>query len=169
LKTNFLIANEPVSLRPAGASDISFLFNVYASTRADEMALLDWPDGQKGAFLQMQFNAQSSHYLSHYPSAEYFIIQCNGLDAGRLIIERSQDPLILMDIALLPEHRCRGIGTVLIQELMAEAAGRGWSVSLHVEFFNPARKLYSRLGFVTINEKDVYHEMIWRSPGAQAS
>jgi GNAT superfamily N-acetyltransferase len=150
-------------LRPMGEQDKGFSFQVYASTRADEMALVGWANEQKQAFLWMQFNAQRTHYQTHYPKAEYSIIQRNGIDIGRLIVERSKDPLILMDIALLPEYRGMGIGTTLIKDLMAEAAGKGWSVSLHVEFFNPAFNLYTRLGFVKIAEQDVYYKMLWRN------
>lgn len=155
------------TLRPLIAGDELFSCQVYASTRADEMALVNWTDEQKQAFLWMQFNAQRTHYQTHYPKAENSIIQCNGIDIGRLIVERSKDPLILMDIALLPEYRGMGIGTALIKDLMAEAAGKDWSVSLHVEFFNPALNLYTRLGFVKVAEQDVYHKMIWRSQATQ--
>jgi ribosomal protein S18 acetylase RimI-like enzyme len=163
LNTSFSIANELVALRPVEAGDDDFLCRVYGSTRTDEMALVDWTDEQKAAFLRMQFDAQRAHYRTHYLKAEYFVIQRNGVDIGRIIVERSQDPLILMDIALLPEYRGMGIGTTLIKDLMAEAAGKGWALTLHVEFFNPALALYTRLGFVKIAEQDVYYKMLWRS------
>lgn len=163
LNTSFLIANELVALRPVEAMDDEFLCRVYGSTRAEEMALVDWSDEQKAAFLRMQFDAQRAHYRTHYLKAEYFVIQRNGVDIGRIIVERSQDPLILMDIALLPEYRGMGIGTTLIKDLMAEAADKGWALTLHVEFFNPALALYNRLGFVKIAEQDVYYKMLWRN------
>ena len=53
-----------------------------------------------------------------------------------------------MDIALLPEYRGRGIGTALLEELLVEADATGRRVTIHVERFNPARRLYERLGFV---------------------
>jgi ribosomal protein S18 acetylase RimI-like enzyme len=135
---------------------------VYASTRADEMALTGWTRAQQEAFLQMQFNAQRQYYLQEYPTAEYHILQRDGVDIGRLIVNRADGEILLMDIALLPEHRSGGIGTALIQDLMAEAAQAGKPMRLHVEFFNRALRLYERLGFSKIGEIGVYYEMEWR-------
>ena len=167
MNTNFLIANEHLTLRPVGTGDDDFLYRVYASTRMDEMALVDWADEQKEAFLQMQFQAQTKHYRLQYPNAEYQIIQRqDGLPIGRLIVDRSRGSILLMDIALLPEFRNAGIGTTIMQDLMAEAALKNRSILLHVEVFNPAMKLYERLGFVKSSEQGIYHEMVWK-PGSK--
>lgn len=166
MKTDFLIADERLTLRPVEAGDGDFLYWVYASTRMDEMALVDWSDQQKEAFLRMQFQAQKTHYQAHYPKAEYQIIQRGeGLPIGRLIIDRSGDCILLMDIALLSEFRRLGIGTLIMQDLIAEAALTNRAVRLHVEVFNPARKLYERLGFVKSGEQGLYHEMVWKPAG----
>lgn len=165
MKADFLIANERIELRPVNAEDDGFLYRVYASTRMDEMAQVPWNDEQKEAFLRMQFNAQATHYQRHYPNAEYQIIQSeeDGVPIGRLIIDRSGNSLLLMDIALLPEYRNAGIGTTLVKDLMAEAAAASRELVLHVEVFNPALKLYTRLGFVKTAEQGIYHEMVWRN------
>jgi ribosomal protein S18 acetylase RimI-like enzyme len=132
---------------------------VYASTRADEMAITGWTAAQQEAFLQMQFHAQRQYYLQEYPSAEYHVIQRDGVDIGRQIVNRTNSEILLMDIALLPEYRNGGIGTALIQDLMAEAEQAGQPLRLHVEFFNPALRLYERLGFTRTGEMGVYFEM----------
>jgi GNAT superfamily N-acetyltransferase len=162
LKTNFLIRDQQVTLRPANPGDDEFLCRVYASTRTDEMALVDWSEAQKEAFLRMQFDAQTAHYRLHYPTAEYQIIQQGENPIGRLTVERSQKSLLIMDIALLPEYRHKGIGTALLKDLMAEAGHSNLPVVLRVEFFNPVIQLYARLGFVKTREvNSVYHEMVW--------
>jgi ribosomal protein S18 acetylase RimI-like enzyme len=136
---------------------------LYASTRADEMALTGWTAEQQDAFLQMQFNAQRQYYREQFPTAEYCVIQHAGVDIGRLIIHRADGELLLMDIALLPEYRSSGIGTALIRDLMAEAAQTGKAMRLHVEFFNRALRLYERLGFSKIGDTGIYFEMEWRA------
>ena len=163
MNTDFLVANGRLTLRLAGKDDDLFLYQVYASTRMEEMTQVDWDDEHKELFLQMQSNAQREHYRVHYPNAAYEIIQLNDRQIGRFLVDRSNNPILLMDIALLPEYRNAGIGTILIKDLMSEAAGQDRSVSLHVEIFNPAMKLYERLGFVKIAEQGIYHEMNWRS------
>lgn len=151
-----------VELRVVEDGDQDFLFSVYASTRADEMNLVDWSDAQKNAFLHMQFEAQTKHYLLYYPNAEYKIIERAGVPLGRLIVEDRGDHFLIMDIALLPEYRQAGIGTFLIQELKQEAIRLNLPLVLRVEFFNPAIRLYDRLGFVKTREVNaVYQEMVW--------
>jgi predicted GNAT family acetyltransferase len=54
----------------------------------------------------------------------------------------------IVDIALMPAHRSGGIGTMLLRRVFAEGDAAGKPVSIHVEVFNPARRLYERLGFV---------------------
>jgi ribosomal protein S18 acetylase RimI-like enzyme len=168
LNTDHLIANMHFTLRPAEAGDEDFLHRLYASTRTDEMALVDWSAEQKEAFLCMQFQAQTAHYRAYYRHAEYQIIQHENIPIGRLIVDRSNDSMLVVDIALLPEYRNAGIGTTIIRHLMTEAALAYQPIVLRVEFFNRAIKLYSRLGFVKTREINIYHEMIWH-PGSSHS
>ena len=166
MKTEFLVADAQIALRPIREGDDAFLAQVYASTRTDEMALVSWTDEQKAAFLSMQFNAQTAHYRAHYPTAEYYVIERAGTPAGRLTVERTPRQLVMMDLALLPEYRNAGIGSTLIEGLMDEAAGAGVPLVLRVEFFNPVIGLYTRLGFVKTRQvNDVYHEMVWTPEG----
>ena len=53
-----------LDLQPLRAEDEPFLFELYASTRGDEMALVGWDKPQQEAFLRMQFKAQRSSYAS---------------------------------------------------------------------------------------------------------
>jgi ribosomal protein S18 acetylase RimI-like enzyme len=66
-------------------------------------------------------------------------------------------------MALLPAFCGRGIGTTLLRDIQAEAAGRGVAAVLHVEHWNPARRLYDRLGFVETGRDEIYSRMEWRA------
>ena len=151
-----------VTLRAAEPADEPLLCAVYASTRAEELALTDWSEERKAEFCQQQFAAQDAHYRQHYPSAQYSIIERDGVAAGRLFVDRWEKEIRIMDIALLPEHRGAGIGTRLLRELQEEARAAGRALSIHVEKFNPALRLYERLGFRAIEDKGVYLLMEWR-------
>jgi ribosomal protein S18 acetylase RimI-like enzyme len=151
-----------IGLRDVTGGDEDFLFSVYASTRADEMNLVDWSNEQKNAFLHMQLDAQTQHYSTYYPNAKYQIIERNGRPAGRLTVENRGDHFLIMDIAILPEFRRLGIGTFLIEELQQEAVRLNLPLVLRVESFNPALRLYDRLGFVKTRQVNtVYQEMVW--------
>ncbi len=152
-----------IALRAANADDEAFMFRVYASTRADEMKLVDWTDEQKQAFLQMQVKAQKISYLNEFPNAEYSVILNDGVAVGRLILDRSAEVLLIIDIALLPEFRGLGIGTSLIEDLKREATEHRQCLRLTVENFNPAHRLYQRLGFNKVDEFNFYWRMEWNS------
>src|SRR5688572_33213884 len=99
------------SLRPAQPDDEPFLYELYASTRKEEISSYGWDAAQQGAFLTLQFTAQRRHYEMAYPDAEHRIILIEHLPAGRILIFRTQQEILLVDIALLPDHRGHGIGT----------------------------------------------------------
>jgi ribosomal protein S18 acetylase RimI-like enzyme len=157
LKIDFWISERQVILSPVTPADEGFLFRVYASTRADEMALVAWTGEQKQAFLQMQFRAQSQHYQAVYPQAIDQVIAWGGIPIGRLTLDRSEETTFLVDLALLPEFRHRGVGAALISALQSENR----KINLHVLKGNPASNLYRRLGFVFKSEDALYFEMEW--------
>jgi ribosomal protein S18 acetylase RimI-like enzyme len=148
--------NAVVELVPVGRRDLEFLYRVYASTRAEELAVVPWDDAQKEAFLRMQFDAQDRWYREQYPRASYEVIVVDGEPAGRLYLHRGDAELRIVDIALLPEHRGNGVGTSLLHDLLAEADTAGKRVTIHVERMNPALRLYQRLGFRVAGEHGVY-------------
>ena len=153
--------SESVRLRIATSQDIAFLQDVYASTRAEELAQVPWTDAQKKAFTDQQFTAQDIHYRRHYPTAKFQIIEKDGRGAGRLYVDHWAHEIRIMDIALLPAYRRKGIGTALIRELQETARSDSKSLSIHVEKFNPALRLYERLGFRPKEDKGVYLLMEW--------
>jgi len=148
-----------VALRAQTIQDKEFLFALYASTRAAEMEHLQWSPQQKNDFLAMQFRAQSIHYDEYYPDALLGIIECGGEAIGRLYVDRREREIEIIDIALVPSMRGRGIGKRLLVELLDEGRATARRVRIYVEHFNPARGLYDRLGFRQVGTNGVYHEM----------
>lgn len=150
-------------LRPAGEADLDFLYLLYASSRADEMAMLDWSKQQKEAFIRMQFDAQHLYYHEQFSTAKFDIIELDNKAIGRLYVDRRVDEIRIIDIALLPEYRGKGIGGEFMKSLIDEAASSKLSVTIHVEHNNPAMRLYQRLGFRHIRDEGVYYFMEWKA------
>jgi len=86
-----------LTLRPIQPDDLPFVCQVYASTRQEELAGVDWPDDQKAAFLEMQFRAQHQYYQAHYPGATFDLILQDERHIGRLYVARWQDEIRIMD------------------------------------------------------------------------
>jgi ribosomal protein S18 acetylase RimI-like enzyme len=158
-----------LTFRRIAEADLPFLARVYASTRAEELAVTSMTGAQQAAFLAAQFHLQHAHYQKYYPQADWLVTMRGGEDAGRLYLERWPSQHRIIDIAFLPEHRGQGSGEALLRDLMDEAAAAGKDVSIHVEKHNPAMRLYRRLGFVTEEDKGVYDLMRWESAGAAAA
>lgn len=155
------LLSEGFALRRESERDLPFLMALFASTRANELAVVPWSEDQKRTFVAQQFEAQRRHYRAYHPTCAFDIIERNGVPAGRLYLEARATALHIIDIALLPEWRGRGVGTAILTASQAEAHARGLAVSLLVEKFNPALRLYRRLGFADAADHGVYLEMEW--------
>ena len=126
---------------------------------------MPWTDEQKEAFLRQQFEAQHAWWQEHYTGASFDVVLVAGKPAGRLYVDEWRDEIRIVDIALLPDHRNAGIGTSLLSALVSESEAVGRPLSIHVERFNPALRLYGCLGFRKVADKGVYF-LMERAPGA---
>lgn len=158
--------SKPV-LRPVTSADTDFLYELYAGSRAGEMAMVDWSDAQIREFLKMQFRAQSKHYFENYANARFDVIELEGKPIGRFYVDEREGELRVIDITLLPEFQGRGIGGHYLQTVIDKATRQGAVVSIHVEHNNPAMKLYQRLGFTRVRDEGVYWLMECRAGEAQ--
>ena len=158
-----MTSEKKITLRPVTEADEEFLFSVYASSRAEEMARVPWNAEQKAAFLRMQFTAQTQHYAAEHPEAAHEIICAAGTPVGRIYLDQSSEAAHILDITVLSEHRNGGIGSFVLRQVMDEAARAGKPVTIYIENFNPSRRLFSRLGFEQVEEKG-FHLLLKKSP-----
>ena len=159
------MAPTTIGLRPRAASDDAFLRALYTCIRMPELAQVDWTHEAKQAFLSTQFDAQTKHYDEPYHAADFAIVERDGEAIGRLYVyDQAPDDVRIVDIALVPEACGQGIGGKLLSDVIAAANAAGKSVSIHVEQFNPALRLYRRLGFEQVGEFGVYY-LMRRPPG----
>jgi GNAT superfamily N-acetyltransferase len=145
-----------LAVRDERADDTAFLEALYAGSRHAEMAMVDWPEPRRQAFLSQQFQAQHSHYRKHYPQARFLIVLHHEQAIGRLYLSPGREELRLMDIVLLPAFQRRGLGRVLMHSVIEMAMQERVAITLHVESYNPARFWYERLGFEVVEERGVY-------------
>jgi ribosomal protein S18 acetylase RimI-like enzyme len=160
---------QSTTFRPEVDGDEPFLSRLYATTRDYEMNLVSWDAAQRAAFLQSQFTLQRVHYHKYYPNAAFLIIQSAGEPIGRFYVERSDRDIVLLDIALLPEFRGKGLGGQVMGDLLAEAKSTGKVVRIHVERNNPALRLYQRMKFRLVEDKGIHFLMEWSPDEAKAS
>src|SRR5271170_5782120 len=150
-----------VTLRNATPDDMEFLVRLYFDTRRLEVAAWGWAPQQQELFLRMQFDAQSRSYRSAFPDAIDHIVCLDSAAVGRMLVTHEPSATRLIDIALLEEHRDRGIGTGLLRELLQECETQGHPLRLQVLQGNPAIRLYQRMGLVEFNADPMYVQMEW--------
>lgn len=147
-----------LSLRPATPEDEVFLHGLYASTRED---VRSWNSGEEDVkeFLLMQYSMQDLYFRAHYPEAALSIVQNGGEDTGRIYVDRSAKEIRLLDITLFPRYRNRGIGSMLLGEIIRESEDKRIPARLMVERFSRARTLYERMGFSIIEDTGTHFQM----------
>lgn len=151
------LAAQGVSLRPQAEEDYAFLRDLYLSVRWGELQAVAWTDAQRIAFLHDQYSKQHHHYATYYTRSDFMIVEQDGEAIGRLCIDRGHPAdLRVVDIALLPKARGTGIGSGLLEAVLAEARTEGKKTSIHVEQENPAKRLYARLGFRDVSQTGPY-------------
>lgn len=155
-----------LTVRPERPEDEAFLFELYASTRQEELEAWGWPPEMRQSFLTMQFRASQARHHA-LPEAEFLLVLLDGVNAGRMIVHRTPEELQLVDIALLPRYRNGGIGAALLQRLFGEAMGTGKPVRLQVLKGNRAVRFYQHLGFAKTGETELHEELEWRAPVAR--
>jgi ribosomal protein S18 acetylase RimI-like enzyme len=153
-------------LRPERDDDAEFRLALFRDSRLPELALLQ----QLGAeafdqIIRFQFQAQTASYRGSFPQARFDIIELDGKPVGRIVVNRPGAMIHIVDQAVVPALRNRGIGTAIMRALMGEAARDGLPVRLKVASSNdPSMRLYVRLGFQLIDAAPLYLEMEWRPP-----
>ena len=150
------IANHPaqddvlIAWRAAGAQDDDLLRSLFAQSRP-ELELL--PEPVRDQLVRLQFDAQRDQYRRNAPDAVDRIIEVEQdgrpEPVGRCYLWSGPREHRLLDLAIRPQWRRRGIGGAVLGQLCAEAARTGVPLTLSVWAANQdAQRLYRRLGFV---------------------
>ena len=162
------LLSQGYTLRTETDDDIPFLMQLYGTTREQELAQVDWTQAQKGAFVAQQFNLQRVHYRNQISGCAFDVIEKRGVPIGRLYLQERETRLHIVDIALMPDSCGQGIGSAILNAMIETAGSLGKGVGIFVEKYNPALRLYRRLGFSEIQNTDIYFEMEWVPEGYDA-
>ena len=160
-------AGGPTSLRPAEASDDAFLYDVFCTTWADEVAALP---NQKLAqhVLRIQHIAQERRFATEYPGHQRYVVVQDGEPVGRLYLHHDGQVTHIVDMTLLTGFRSHGIGARVIEYLRAQCAEQGRTLRLRVSRRNRrAVDLCNRLGFTLAAVDDLENRFEW-APTAPA-
>ena len=154
----------PYQLRVQSDDDDGFATELYSSTR-DDLRQMPADPAVIAQLIAMQQRMQSHGYRQAYPHAAYLILQHGDTPIGRLVLERQDQLLHLVDIAILPAAQGQGAGSAVLRGLQAQAGAQQCRIHLAVNKSNAAaRALYQRLGFRPRGENDVQEQLEWSAP-----
>ncbi len=153
------------NLRPETDDDIDFLRGLYANTRVWEVRSAGLSHAQSAVFLAQQFQAMRVDYRSRYPQEVFSLVEVDGEPVGKLYVHRADDGFRIVDFALVPERRRRGLGRRRVSQVLDEAITRGLPVRGHVKSMNPDRPFWTAMGFVEADGGGPYVAIEWRPPG----
>lgn len=139
-----------IDLRHVDAGDVEFLFELHRASLGPYVdEVWGWRDDEQRAHLARNLDADRAR-----------IVMVDGVDAGRLDVEESDDRIFIALLELLPSHQGQGIGTAIIRDVLDRARRDSKSVTLRVlEVNHRARALYQRLGFVETSRDGVPPEV----------
>ena len=152
------------TLRPEAedGSDEAFLFALFGSVKAPEMALMPIDDRARDHLLRMQYRSMSVSYRAGFPNARFEIVELDRAAIGRLVTDVQPDHVYYVDIALLPHARGRGIGTALMRAALDEPRRLGVPCRVKVMSDNfTSLRLWARLGFTLRAETPPQVELEW--------
>jgi ribosomal protein S18 acetylase RimI-like enzyme len=101
------------------------------------------PDAERAGILDGQFTARRADRARRFPAAVERVILDGTRAVGAVTSVPEADAVLILDLAIVPGARGRGIGTAAVEAVAGSRAAR-----VEVELTNPgARRFYARLGF----------------------
>jgi ribosomal protein S18 acetylase RimI-like enzyme len=158
---------DEISTRAATAADEPFLREMlflapFVPPGTDPMPRLDLDAPELTHYVD-GFGRPGDHgVIAHagaQPVGAAWVRLLDGTDPGYGYVD---DETPELTIAVVPEWRGRGVGTRLMDDLLAALAGTVATVSLSCDPANPAMRLYERLGFVAVGESGTSITMLRR-------
>lgn len=150
-----------IGLRAEVPEDESFLFQLYASTRQEELEQAGVPEAFRETFLRQQFMAMTQGYRTRFADGSWSVIELDGQAVGRMIVQESASEVRVVDLALLAEFRGLGIGSLLMRRLQISAQALGKPVRLRAFLGSRAESWYRRMGFSQLEEEGLRVHLEW--------
>ncbi|MCR8657149.1 GNAT family N-acetyltransferase [Paenibacillus endoradicis] len=128
-----------------------FLFSLFVSTLAVEMAAWGWSNPQALLFLSSQYDIQQRSYKQQFRNLKtYMMFQAEQTGSIRIV-----------NLIITSNMQGLGIGTSVLRFLQRNAGQQHKSIDLSVENTNHAKQWYIHLGFAEVSVQDWNSSMSW--------
>lgn len=159
------IGDPPVVLRAERERDAAFLADLFRTAAGRDVALMPIDDALKDQLIRMQFESQTATYRSQFPAARFDIIEQGGVPIGRIVIDHGTEVGRIVDIALMPGQRGRGLGAAILAAVTERFARRRQRIRCEVFVGNePSLRMFRRAGFRQVGEAPPFLHLEWQPP-----
>ncbi|PQA95971.1 GNAT family N-acetyltransferase [Chryseobacterium shigense] len=129
--------------RKASENDIDYLLDLRTKTMNPHYADSNLPTDRETTLQRILYQFDKAH-----------IILLNNEPAGLLKISRGDDKTEVLQLQIDPGQQGKGLGKMILQEILEESSKEGKTVELSVLKTNKAQHLYTSLGFKTVDEDE---------------
>ncbi len=144
------MSNLEYSLREITEQDYDFIYRMKkdAYIKYVEMNFGEWKDEVQRGFFKV--------FIEKFKEGAR-VITFHGEDIGFYNACENDYMYEIGNICIVPEYQNRGIGTAILQNVLAEHADK----DIQLQYFkqNPVGSLYERLGFERIGETPYHYQM----------
>ncbi len=131
-------------LYPAGNEDAGWINKLTRETMKPYVDLSWTTESEQEAYYK----------LNEFDEESTMVIVVDGEKVGRLTCITENKSIDLAELHLIPSFQGKGLGSIIIKDVIDDAALKALTVKLKCLRTNPARNLYRKLGFVQVDEDD---------------
>lgn len=135
--------NTEIHYRKASENDIDFLLDLRTKTMNEHYANSSLPTDRASTLQRVLYQFEKAN-----------IILFKNEPVGLLKIDKSKNPIEVLQLQIDPGQQGKGLGKTILQSILEEASSAGKKVSLSVLKSNKAQHLYSSLGFKAVGEDE---------------
>jgi ribosomal protein S18 acetylase RimI-like enzyme len=143
------------SLKMATQEDYDFIYNLN-KTNMKDYVIETWGNWNE--------NFQKDFFSRYLQTIEFQIIVIKDKYVGIVAFSRNKTSINIDEIQLLPEYQSRGIGTLILSDIIASAQKAKIEITIRVLKVNYiAQKFYDKLGFEKTGDTET-HFLLKRKP-----
>ena len=158
-----------LSVRLVQPKDEPFIFELFASVRDEGLAETGMAAEQVQQFLEFQYKAMHDTYASNFPNGIHQIVLRRGKEVGRIYTNETPEEIRILDVIVHPKKRSMGIGSQVMESIIAACDRKGKMLRFYVWASNEAaQRFYKRHGCQFIRD-DRGYLLFEKEPSVDAS
>jgi ribosomal protein S18 acetylase RimI-like enzyme len=135
--------NTSLTYQKATENDIDYLLDLRIKTMVPHYAESNLPTDRETTLQRIlyQFDKANIIFLDNHP-------------IGLLKVDRTDSNIDILQLQIDPDQQGKGLGKMILTDILEEASAAGKTASLSVLKTNKAQHLYSSLGFKVVSEDE---------------